>query len=204
MKKLINIIFALGMFTGLMAQGSIVGSVTDADGNALPGANVAVEGTSLGAAADGSGGYTITGVAPGTYTLSASYIGYESASQSVTVGVGAAQADFALDVSALAGRAVSVIGSRFAHSAEDQAVPVDVFTAQEIRRAGYTETGQVLQALAPSFNMPKTTISDGSDSVRPMTLRGLSSGQVLVLVNGKRRHTTALVHVNNKIGRAHV
>ena len=89
MKKLINIIFALGMFTGLMAQGSIVGSVTDADGNALPGANVAVEGTSLGAAADGSGGYTITGVAPGTYTLSASYIGYESASQSVTVGAGA-------------------------------------------------------------------------------------------------------------------
>jgi iron complex outermembrane receptor protein len=43
--------------------------------------------------------------------------------------------------------------------------------------------------LAPSFNMPKTTISDGSDSVRPMTLRGLSSGQVLVLINGKRRHT---------------
>ena len=201
MKKLINIIFALGMFTGLMAQGSIVGSVTDADGNALPGANVAVEGTSLGAAADGSGGYTITGVVPGTYTVSASYIGYESASQSVTVGAGAAQADFALDVSALAGRAVSVIGSRFAHSAEDQAVPVDVFTAQEIRRAGYTETGQVLQALAPSFNMPKTTISDGSDSVRPMTLRGLSSGQVLVLVNGKRRHTTALVHVNNSPSR---
>ena len=202
MKKLISLIAVLGLFSGLMAQGgSIYGTVTDQDGNALPGANVAVEGTSSGAAADGSGGYTISGVAPGTYTLSASYIGYESASQSVTVGVGAAQADFALDVSALAGRAVSVIGSRFAHSAEDQAVPVDVFTAQEIRRAGYTETGQVLQALAPSFNMPKTTISDGSDSVRPMTLRGLSSGQVLVLVNGKRRHTTALVHVNNSPSR---
>ncbi len=49
MKKLI-IMLTLGMFSGLMAQGSFVGSVTDADGNALPGANLAVEGTSLGAA----------------------------------------------------------------------------------------------------------------------------------------------------------
>ena len=202
MKKLISLIAVLGLFSGLMAQGgSIYGTVTDQDGNALPGANVAVEGTSSGAAADGSGGYTISGVAPGTYTLSASYIGYESASQSVTVGAGAAQADFALDVSTLAGRAVSVIGSRFAHSAEEQAVPVDVFTAQEIRRAGFSETAQILQSLAPSFNMPRTSIADGSDTVRPMTLRGLGSGQVLVLVNGKRRHTTALVHVNNSPSR---
>jgi len=202
MKKLISLIAILGMFSGLMAQsGSISGTVTDQDGNALPGANVTIEGTSLGAAADGSGAYSISGVVAGTYTLSATYIGYESARQSVTVSAGAAQADFALAVSALAAKAVSVIGSRFARSAEDQAVPVDVFTAQEIRRAGYTETGQVLQALAPSFNMPKTSISDGSDSVRPMTLRGLSSGQVLVLVNGKRRHTTALVHVNSSPSR---
>lgn len=202
MKKVISLIAILGMFSGLMAQsGSISGTVTDQDGNALPGANVAVDGTSLGAAADGSGAYSIAGVAPGTYTLSATYIGYESTSQSITVGAGAVQADFTLNVSTLAGKAVSVIGSRFARSAEDQAVPVDVFTAQEIRRAGYTETGQILQALAPSFNMPKTSISDGSDSVRPMTLRGLSSGHVLVLVNGKRRHSTALVHVNSSPGR---
>ena len=201
MKKLINIIFALGMFTGLMAQGSIIGSVTDEDGNALPGANVAVEGTSLGAATDGDGSYSISGVPAGSYTVTASYIGYESSSQSVSVGTGASEADFTLTVSALAGRAVSVIGSRFAHTVEEQAVPVDVFTAQEIRRAGYTETAQILQALAPSFNLPRTSITDGSDTVRPMTLRGLGSGQVLVLVNGKRRHTTALVHVNNSPSR---
>ncbi len=202
MKKLMSLFVVLGMFSGLMAQsGSISGTVTDQDGNALPGANVAVEGTSLGAAADGSGAYTIAGVAPGTYTVSASYIGYVSSSQSISVGTSASQADFALAVSALTGRAVSVIGSRFAHTAEEQAVPVDVFTAQEIRRAGFSETAQILQSLAPSFNMPRTSISDGSDTVRPMTLRGLSAGQVLVLVNGKRRHTTALVHVNNSPSR---
>jgi len=200
MKKIIFML-ALGMFSGLMAQGSIYGTVTDQDGNSLPGANVAVEGSSLGAAADGNGGYMISGVPAGSYTVSATYIGYEAASQSVSVGAGAAQADFSLTMSALAGGAVTVIGSRFAHTAEDQAVPVDVFTAQEIRRAGFTETAQILQSLAPSFNMPRTSISDGSDTVRPMTLRGLGSGQVLVLVNGKRRHTTALVHVNNSPSR---
>ena len=200
MKKIIFML-TLGMFSGLMAQGSIYGTVTDQDGNSLPGANVAVEGTSLGAATDGNGAYSISGVPAGSYTVTASYIGYESSSQSVSVGAGAVQADLSLTMSALAGRAVSVIGSRFAHSAEDQAVPVDVFTAQEIRRAGFTETAQILQSLAPSFNMPRTSIADGSDTVRPMTLRGLGSGQVLVLVNGKRRHTTALVHVNNSPSR---
>ena len=200
MKKIIFML-ALGMFSGLMAQGSIYGTVTDQDGNSLTGANVAVEGTSLGAATDGNGAYSISGVPAGSYTVTASYIGYESSSQSVSVGAGAVQADLSLTMSALAGRAVSVIGSRFAHSAEDQAVPVDVFTAQEIRRAGFTETAQILQSLAPSFNMPRTSIADGSDTVRPMTLRGLGSGQVLVLVNGKRRHTTALVHVNNSPSR---
>ncbi len=201
MKKLIPIMFALGVFTGLMAQGVISGSIMDQDGNALPGANIAVEGTSLGAATNVNGVYSIMGVPMGTYMVMATYIGYESSSMSVTVGAGTAQADFTLAVSALAGKAVPVIGSRFAHSAEDQAVPVDVFTAQEIRRAGFTETAQVLQSLAPSFNLPRTSIADGSDTVRPMTLRGLSSGQVLVLVNGKRRHTTALVHVNNSPSR---
>ena len=203
MRNLIKIIVVLNCAAWLFAQnGSISGTVSDADGNPLAGANVSVEGTSMGAATITSGAYSIGDVPPGSYTVTASYIGYESSSKSVSVSSGAAtSADFSLAVSAVAGKAVSVIGSRFAHTAEDQAVPVDVFTAQEIRRAGFTETAQILQSLAPSFNMPRTSIADGSDTVRPMTLRGLGSGQVLVLVNGKRRHTTALVHVNNSPSR---
>ena len=192
----------LFMLTGVMAQtGSISGSVIDGSGAALAGANVMVEGTDLGAATDVGGNYSISGVSTGTHTVTASFVGYQSSSQSVVVGVGNNTVNFSLAISAIAGREVAVIGSRFAHSAEDLAVPVDVFTAAEIRAAGFAETAQILQALAPSFNMPRTSISDGSDTVRPMTLRGLGSGQVLVLVNGKRRHTTALVHVNNSPSR---
>ena len=185
-----------------MAQtGSISGSVIDGSGAALAGANVMVEGTDLGAATDVGGNYSISGVSTGTHTVTASFVGYQSSSQSVVVGVGNNTVNFSLAISAIAGREVAVIGSRFSHTAEDLAVPVDVFTAAEIRATGFAETAQILQALAPSFNMPRTSISDGSDTVRPMTLRGLGSGQVLVLVNGKRRHTTALVHVNNSPSR---
>src|SRR5207244_13046671 len=63
------------------------------------------------------------------------------------------------------------------------------------------ETAQVIQAIAPSFNFPRPTITDGTDTVRPATLRGLGPDQVLVLVNGKRRHQSALVHLNGSIGR---
>ena len=78
---------------------------------------------------------------------------------------------------------------------------MDVFSAAEIETAGASETMQIIQTLAPSFNFPRPTITDGTDTVRPATLRGLGSDQVLVLINGKRRHTSALVHVNGSIGR---
>ena len=203
MRKAVTItITLLFLLTGAMAQsGSISGTVIDGSGAALAGANVMVEGTDLGAATDVGGNYSISGVSTGTHTVTASFVGYQSSSQSVVVGVGNNTVNFSLAISAIAGREVAVIGSRFSHTAEDLAVPVDVFTAAEIRATGFAETAQILQALAPSFNMPRTSISDGSDTVRPMTLRGLGSGQVLVLVNGKRRHTTALVHVNNSPSR---
>ncbi|MBT6112658.1 MAG: TonB-dependent receptor, partial [Candidatus Marinimicrobia bacterium] len=186
MKKLTGVLLFISLSLPLFAQ-SISGTITDSNGNPLAGANVEVVGTGQGAAADASGAYSVSGVAAGSYSVKASFIGYNSKTLSTTVSSGDANLNFALDASALAGAAVSVIGSRFAHAAQDQAVPVDVFTAQEIRRAGFSETAQILQSLAPSFSMPRTTIADGSDAVRPMTLRGLSSGQVLVLVNGKRR-----------------
>jgi iron complex outermembrane receptor protein len=80
-------------------------------------------------------------------------------------------------------------------------VPVDVLTPAEIRATGQVETSQIIQLLAPSFNFPRPTIADGTDHVRPSTLRGLGPDQVLVLINGKRRHTSALVNVNGTIGR---
>ena len=80
-------------------------------------------------------------------------------------------------------------------------VPVDVITEEQIRHTGYTELSKVLQRFVPGFNFPRPSIKDGSDHIRPFTLRGMSPDQVLVLVNGKRFHSSALLHVNGTIGR---
>ncbi len=192
MKKLI-IMLTLGMFSGLMAQGSFVGSVTDADGNALPGANVAVEGTSLGAATDGNGAYSIYGVPAGSYTLTASYIGYESSSQSVTVGAGATQADFSLATSALAGADVFVTGTRAAgRTAMKSPTPIDGFDDLTLRRQGNGDLTETLKNLVPSFNATPLT-GDGAAFVRPTSMRGLPPDNILVMTNSKRRHRSALI-----------
>jgi len=81
--------------------------------------------------------------------------------------------------------------------------PIDVLTAEDIRKAGVLngELGSALQALLPSFNFPRQSNSGGADHVRAAQLRGLSPNQILVLVNGKRRHTSALVNTDSKIGK---
>ena len=99
------------------------------------------------------------------------------------------------------GEEVVVIGSRTERAVLETAVPVDVLDSRELERTGQSETSRMIQFLAPSFNFSTSTISDGTDIVRPSTLRGLGPDQTLVLVNGKRRHTSALVHVNGSVGR---
>ena len=95
-----------------------------------------------------------------------------------------------------------VVGSRAeGRSVVDSPVPVDVVRAEDILQTGETEMGRVIQTLIPSFNFSSSTISDGTDSVRPATLRGMGPDQVLVLVNGRRRHGSALIHVNTSVGR---
>src|SRR5947207_2411277 len=93
------------------------------------------------------------------------------------------------------------VGSRAINAEQEKAVPIDVIPREQIEAAPSTETSQIIEKVAPSFNFPRPTISDGTDSVRPATLRGLGPDQVLVMVNGKRRHVSALVNVNNTVGR---
>jgi iron complex outermembrane recepter protein len=97
---------------------------------------------------------------------------------------------------------IIVVGTRSqGRIALDSPVPVDSFSFSAMSETGQTEVGRMLQALAPSFNFSSSTISDGTDALRPATLRGLGPDQTLVLVNGKRRHGSALVHVNQSVGR---
>jgi iron complex outermembrane receptor protein len=97
---------------------------------------------------------------------------------------------------------VVVLGSRsVAKTALDTSAPVGLISLKDMQTAGPLELGKLLQTLDPSFNFSSTFISDGTDSIRPATLRSLGPDQVLVLINGKRRHQQALVNVQQTIGR---
>ena len=97
---------------------------------------------------------------------------------------------------------VVVTGTRVANrTALDTAAPVDVISAEALKNVGSTEMNQALSMALPSLNFPKPAITDGTDTIRPATLRGMAPDQTLVLVNSKRRHSSSLVNVNGSIGR---
>lgn len=100
---------------------------------------------------------------------------------------------------------VSVVGSRTQSRTDlESPVPIDVLSAQEIRASGYTDVSTILQSLLPSYNFPHPTTPDGNTHIRSATLRGLSPDQTLILVNGKRRHTSAWVNTGGTVGKGAV
>lgn len=110
--------------------------------------------------------------------------------------------DAAAGIEAEAEETIVVTGTRASgRTVADSPVPIDVLTTEALTNTGFTETNRVLNQLVPSFNFPQPSITDGTDVVRPATLRGLSPDQTLVLINGKRRHTTALLNINGSVGR---
>jgi len=95
-----------------------------------------------------------------------------------------------------------VTGSRAQpRSALESLSPVDVVSSQTLKHVGTTELGAALAITVPSIDFPRPSNTDGTDAIRPATLRGQGPDQTLVLVNGVRAHTSALVNLNGSVGR---
>ena len=206
--KLVTLVWTLLLMVVLpfaaVAQDMVLTGVvtTRDDGLPLPGATVAIDALKLSTTTDAGGRFTLT-LPPGTpadqpLEVRVSAAGLLPRLWSFKPSAGTVSHDFAL---ALTFSEEITVGSRAVGTEAEGAVPVDIITARQIEATGASETMTVIQRLSPSFNFPRTTIADGSASVRPASLRGLGPDQVLVLINGKRRHTTALVHVNGTMGR---
>ena len=177
-------------------QGATIrGRVADSTGVPITGAIVVLSPGGQRATSRDNGEYAISRVPAGTYTLSLRRLGYVTPNVTVVVSPDqVVQQDFVVRHTAIS-LAEVVIGSRARHTAaEELAVPVDVFTSEQIQSQGTTETSQILSQLAPSVNFPRQSVSDATEIVRPFTMRGLSADHTLVLLNGKRRHHTALIH----------
>jgi iron complex outermembrane receptor protein len=180
------------------AQGTVSGTVTEAStGNPLPGANVVVKGTSNGTTTDFDGNFNIN-VNAFPATLVVSSVGFTTqeinvnSAQSISV---ALEDGVALDE-------IVLVGSRSTgRTVIDSPVPVDVIDVVELTTQGpQTTVNEILNYVAPSFTSTPQTVADGTDHVDPASLRGLGPDQVLVLINGKRRHKSSLVNVNGTVG----
>jgi len=178
----------------------VSGTVTDADDQALPGVSVSVKNGIGGTSTDFDGKYTLQ-VNNGDILVFTS-VGFET--QEITM-----EGLTTLNVQMKSGvelDEIVVIGSRNPNrTATETAVPVDVIDIKElITQGAQTNLNQILTYVAPSFTSNTQTISDGTDHIDPASLRGLGPDQVLVLINGKRRHTSSLVNVNGTFGRGSV
>ncbi len=204
LSSLLTLVF-LGLVSFASAQkGTVSGTLTD-DGGSLIGASVLVVGTSTGTVTDIDGSYSMQ-LDPGTYTLEASYTGYTAQRLTVTVQAGqTTTASFLLSVGIFLDDIV-VTGTRASNRTNiDAPVPVDVIDVSKLAATvPQTSINQLLHNTAPSFSSNTQTISDGTDHIDPASLRGLGPDQVLVLLNGKRRHTTSLVNTNGTFGRGNV
>ena len=203
MSRSLGVVLAAGLAlllgaSVLAAQGGTVrGRVSDSTGAAVARATVSLEGTALRAVTTERGEYVLSGVPVGTWTVRVRALGYAPRAVAVTI---TAAETLTQDIT-LASQAIGlspidvVVGSRARHTAADElAVPVDIYVAEDIAAQGTRETSQILQALSPSVNFPHQSVTDATDVVRPFTLRGLSPDHTLVLVNGLRRHQTAIVN----------
>jgi len=171
-----NLIVSLMMMTGLFAQ-SIVGNVTDANSDPLVGANVVVEGTDLGTVSGEAGAYSID-VKSGTYTITVSFIGYSSLSQTVDVGEENVSVNFSLEIDALTLSALEVLASR-----ADDKTPVAYTTVGKEELEFRLGSQDVPMALNTTPSVYATQQGGGAGDAR-INVRGFNQRNVAVMING--------------------
>lgn len=189
-------------FAGFILQAQIqeiAGTVVDEQSQPLGGVSVAIKGTNQGTITDFDGNYFLNATLG--QTLVFSFVGYDV--REVVID------RTEINVTMVAGMALSevvLIGSRnMNRTVVESTVPIDVLDIKELSSAvPQVNLNQMLNYVAPSFSSNTQTIADGTDHIDPASLRGLGPDQVLVLINGKRRHNSSLVNVNGTFGRGSV
>ena len=183
----------------LFAQQNFTVKVTDSKtGNPVTNASVVVKATNKGASTNSEGVFTIQ--AKPNDVLEITCIGYQP--QLVTLS-GTSIIEVSLVPSSIDLGDIVIVGTRGAARAKTEtAVPIDVIKINQVGLpTAKMDLTSVLNMSAPSFNYNKQSGADGADHVDLGTLRGLGPDQTLVLINGKRRHTTAFVALFGTRGR---
>jgi iron complex outermembrane recepter protein len=183
----------------------LTGTVKDGDGGPVIGATIYKSGTSIGTVTDIDGKYELL-LGKGTHDIVYSFIGFSDKVIAITIEDQDVISDINMSQANTMLEEVIVTGGRVGgRSRISSPVPVDVIPISAVTSSvGQVDLNQILTYIAPSFQSSRQTISDGTDHIDPAQLRGLGPDQVLVLINGKRRHQSALVNVNGTVNRGTV
>lgn len=199
--KIFTVVF---LFLGAISMGAqtIKGKVVDSDGEGLAFINVQEKGTTNGTTTGENGEFSLD-VAKLPTTIVVSSLGFKTVEQEVT---NTNELTIVLNDENVALDEVVLVGSRNKNrTVANTPVPVDIIDISELVSAGPQVTvNDILNFVAPSFTSTSQTVSEGTDHIDPAAVRGLGPDQVLVLINGKRRHNTSLVNVNSTVGRGSV
>ncbi|OOQ58351.1 TonB-dependent receptor [Mucilaginibacter pedocola] len=198
-KALLFFALLLGASAAFAQKITVTGTVTSStDNTTMPGVSVRVSGSTMGTSTNGSGQFSIS--APAGAELIFSFTGYKTQTVAIA-GKTTINVVLVSDIAQL--NEVVAIGTRSAGRVKlETAVPVDVVSVTKAAaNTGRLDLTDILNYTAPSFNYNRQSGSDGADHVQLGTLRGLGPDQTLVLVNGKRRHSTAFVSVFGTRGR---
>jgi iron complex outermembrane recepter protein len=201
-KKQLFVIAIMMLFSvATFAQGTLKGIVSDAQGAGIPGSSVAILGTRMGAATGADGSYSFN-LPNGTYEVRFSSVGYNSISKAVTVN-GETVANAMLETSATSLDEVVVsVGSRNSQrTITDTPLPIDIIGATDLKSTGQMTFDKALQYRVPSFNTVNTPVNDATSLLDPYEIRNMGPSRTLVLINGKRKNSSALVYIQTSPGR---
>lgn len=201
LKILITAVLTLSSTLFFAQSQDIKGTITNENGSPLEFVTILIKGSHVSATSDALGNFTIVSAAVSP-TFVVSLFGYQT--KEVIVKGRIIDVQLILESNSL--DEIVVVGSRNPKKSKlETAVPVDVVNLAKIRNmTPQTTTNDILTYLIPSFNSSRQSSSDGTEHIDPASLRGLGPDQVLVLINGKRRHTTSLVNYQNTVGNGSV
>jgi iron complex outermembrane receptor protein len=201
MKKMYSLVVAMSLaavFSHVVAQQTISGKVTNQKSEALTGATVTAKPSGKTAVSSATGIFELL-LSAGDQSLIVSSVGYETKTVAIN---GNNNYEIQLSPNITQLEDFVVVGSRKAQRSKFNSIaPVDVVKLSDVRlQVPQIGTNELLNQLVPSFNASRQSASDGTEHIDPASLRGLGPDQVLVLINGKRRHTTSLINYQNTVG----
>jgi iron complex outermembrane receptor protein len=205
MKKLNNLLLIamlMLMSAGAWAQGAIMGTVTDNNGEALVGVSIGAAGTGKSTSSDVSGKYSLS-LPNGSYRVNFVYTGYKPVSRAVTVSGSNMTLDVTMESSdnTLEEVVISTGSRNTQRTITDSPLPIDILSNNDIRSTGQTSFDRALTYRVPSFNSVQTPVNDATSLLDPYEIRNMGPSRTLVLINGKRKNTSSLVYIQTSPGR---